>query len=230
VLVVGIYIGDKPNTIDHLVEMVSLSRHIEVEQRWMCMGRGNVPSKAVQAVTFCGVEGYMPKWPALARLVGERPWEEFDYVVFCDDDIWVGETFLDHLIFYQQAYDLAIAQPARTWRSFTDWPIVRRQPHLKARETNFVESGPVVSMDRRFLALAMPFSSDSPMGWGYDLVWPVLAEKNGLKAGVIDAVPVCHSLRGRGELYGCKQEIDRMSMFLRTREHIREMRVLRSHR
>ena len=229
VLVAGIYVGNKANTVEHLVEKIAAAKQIDVEQRWMCMAAGSPPPATVAAVTVRSIEGYIPKWTALAELIGKRPWEEFDYVVFCDDDIWVGDGFLDHLIGYQQAYDFAVAQPSRTWRSFTDWAIVRRRFGLKARETNFVESGPVVSMDKRFLPLAIPFSEESPMGWGYDLVWPIVAQKHGLKVGIIDATPVCHSLRGRGVLYSYQKEIDRMSAFLSTRDHIREKQTLHTH-
>jgi hypothetical protein len=230
VLVAGIYVGNKANTVEHLVEKIAASQHVDVEQRWMAMAAGTPPSSAVSDVTLRTLEGYIPKWTALAELIGDRPWEQFDYVVFCDDDIWVGDGFLDHLIGYQQKYDLAVAQPSRTWRSFTDWAIVRRRLTLKIRETNFVESGPVVSMDKRFLPLALPFSEESPMGWGYDLIWPVLAQQHDLKVGIIDAIPVCHSLRGRGVLYSAQKETDRMAEFLSTRDHIREKITLQMHR
>lgn len=230
VLVAGVYVGNKPNTMDNLVEVIRASRHVDVEQRWTCMMPGDPPSPAVAAVTVRTLDQFIPKWSALEAMVGERPWETFDYVVFCDDDIWVGDGFLDQFIGNQQKYDFALAQPSRTWRSYTDWPIVRRRFLSKARQTNFVECGPVVSMDKRFGPLALPFDDRSPLGWGYDLVWPVVARNHGLKIGVIDAVPVCHSLRKRGALYKYQDELERMSAYLAAHEHIRGHEVLRRHR
>ena len=220
VLVTGVYVGNKPTLIEHIVNQLSHSRLVDIEQRWAVIA-GAPPSSAVAAMTVMHHDAYTPKWPLLEELVRTAPEQDFDYVVFCDDDVWLGDGFLDALIGLQRLHDFALAQPARTWRSFTDWPIVRRRLGSTARQTNFVESGPVVSMRRDFFALATPFSADSPMGWGYDLVWPKLAERNGMIIGIIDAVPVDHSFRPRSELYSYTTEIDRMSAYLAKRDHIR---------
>ena len=230
VLVAGVYVGNKKNTIEHLVTTYGRSQHVDVEQRWFRMMSGPLASSKVDRVTTLTCESYVPKWMALSELVGPKPWKDFDYVLFSDDDIWIGDGFLDRLIGYQQSFDFALAQPARTWRSFTDWKIVRRRLGVKARETNFVETGPIVSMDGRFLQRVMPFSNESPMGWGYDLVWPIVARQNGLHIGIIDAVPACHSLRSRGELYRFQDEIGRMANYLATREHIHNFEVLNVYR
>jgi hypothetical protein len=221
VLVVGVYVGNKPSLIDHIVEQLATATQVDLVQRWAAIG-GASPSPAVDAVTVERIQGYEPKWLLLERLVRDAPDQGFDYVLFCDDDIWMGRGFLDALIGLQQAHGFAIAQPARTWRSYTDWPIVRRRLGLTARQTGFIESGPVVSMSHAFFDLATPFSTDSPMGWGYDLVWPKTAEKAGLTMGIIDAVPVDHSFRPRSQLYSYDKEIARMADYLSTRDHIRE--------
>ena len=229
VLIAGIYVANKANTAEHLVAAFGGARHLEVEQRWACM-KGEPPSPAVAAVTLRRSDDYVPKWMMLAELIGERPWERFDHVLFCDDDIRVAPDFLDTFIALQQRHDFAVAQPARSWASFTDWPIVRRRLFTQARETRFVESGPMVSMDKRFLPHALPFSEESPMGWGYDLVWPVIAAEHGLKMGIVDATPVDHSLRARGALYDDSFEVARMGAYLATREHVRAHEVVRIHR
>jgi hypothetical protein len=92
-------------------------------------------------------------------------------------------------------YDFALAQPARTHDSYTDHPFVEQLDGLTARQTRFVEVGPLFSMRRDIASLLVPFDQRSPMGWGYDLAWPCVAEGAGLRMGIVDAVPVSHSLR-----------------------------------
>lgn len=229
VLVAGIYVADKINTAEHLVTTFAAADGLRVEQRWVAI-KGRPPSPTVAAVTVRQYDVYVPKWTILGDLIGSEPWEKFDYVLFCDDDIRIAPNFLEVFIGLQQRYNFALAQPARSWASYIDWPIVRRRMGVKARETRFVESGPLVSMDRRFLRLALPFDLESPMGWGYDLVWPVLAANNNLKLGIIDATPVDHSLRARGALYDDSAEIARMSAYLSTRDHVRTKETVRVHR
>jgi hypothetical protein len=85
----------------------------------------------------------------------------------------------------------------------------------------FVESGPLVFFRKDFLALSYPFNQESPMGWGYDLTWPIVARDHNLRIGIIDGVPVDHSLRARGALYAWKDELTVMSRYLSTRSHVR---------
>ena len=49
--------------------------------------------------------------------------------------------------------------------------------------------------------MIFPFDETSPMGWGFDFVWPWLAEAKGRMIGVIDSTPVDHSMRKQGEAY-----------------------------
>lgn len=58
------------------------------------------------------------------------------------------------------------------------------------------------------------------MGWGYDLTWPIVAGDHNLRIGIIDGVPVDHSLRTRGALYAWKDELTVMSRYLSTRPHV----------
>lgn len=219
VLIAGIYVGSKPNLADHIVAELSQARFVDVEQRWVCM-RGAPPSDRVADVTVERLAEYEPKWPTLERIIGGDAAERFDYVLFFDDDIYIGQGFLDGFIAVQQACDFALAQPSRTWRSLSDWPITRRRLFHTARETRFVEIGPVTSMDRRFLRLALPFSLESPMGWGYDLAWPETAREHGLRLGIVDAVRVDHSFRPRSALYSDTKEHDLMDAFLASRPHV----------
>jgi hypothetical protein len=218
-LIVGIFIADVPNHISHLVNEFSLSTRVDVEQRWACM-KGVPPNPKVAAVTPLCLSDYLPKWQVVNELITPSDLERFDYFAVCDDDIRIGAGFIDCFISEQQALDFALAQPARTWRSFTDHDIVRRRLFTRARQTSFVEGGPLVFFRSDFFKSTYPFNLESPMGWGYDLTWPITARDKGLSIGIIDSVPLDHSLRARSSLYRDKIEVDRMARYLSTRPHV----------
>jgi len=218
-LVVGIYMGLEPNHSTHIVEQFGSAKAVEVEQRWICM-LGRAPSQQVAAVTVRRLDNHVPKWQLINELISAEDLDRFDYFVICDDDVLLGTHFVDHFIAEQQSLGFALAQPARTWRSITDHSIVRRRLFTRARQTNFVEIGPVVSFRRDFLKAVYPFSLESPMGWGYDFTWPITARELDVPIGIIDRVPVDHSLRPPGALYDIQQHLDLMKSYLATRAHV----------
>ena len=59
------------------------------------------------------------------------------------------------------------------------------------------------------------------MGWGLDLVWPVTVERAGLRMGIVDAVPVRHSLRRPAQHYRHGHAQAEMHAYLERREHLR---------
>lgn len=219
VLVVGVYLGLEANYSTHIIEQLSSAKSVDVEQRWLCM-LGIPPNEAVGAVTVRQLNKPAPKWQVINEIIQSEDLERYDYVLICDDDVLLGPRFLDNFIAEQQSLEFALAQPARTWRSITDHAIVRRRLFVRARQTNFVEIGPVVSFRRDFLQAVYPFSLESPMGWGYDLTWPVTARELGLSIGIIDRVPVDHSLRPPGALYSSRQHLDLMTSYLSKRPHL----------
>ena len=219
VLVIGIYMGLEPNHSIHIVEQFNLAKSVDVEQRWVCM-LGKAANEIVAAVTVRQLGSYVPKWQLVNELIKSEDFDRFDYFIICDDDVLFGRRFLDNFIAEQQSLDFALAQPARTWRSITDHAIVRRRLFTRARQTNFVEIGPVVSFRRDFLKAVYPFSLESPMGWGYDLTWPITARELGVPIGIIDRVPVDHSLRPPGALYNVRQHLGLMTSYLSKRPHM----------
>jgi hypothetical protein len=92
----------------------------------------------------------------------------------------------------------------------------------------FVEAGPFVIFRKDFFKMNYPFSLESPMGWGYDLTWPIIAREHGLKIGIIDSVPVDHSLRARGALYNDRTEAAVMARYLSTRPHVHPSELRRA--
>ena len=100
-----------------------------------------------------------------------------------------------HFWAYSPTYLFVLAQPARTSNSFIHHPIVEQQQGALARQNGFVENRPLFSVQRSVSSLVFPFDSSNPMGWGYECVWARDAASRGLKMGIIDGVPVDHSLR-----------------------------------
>jgi hypothetical protein len=220
-LVIGIYMANEANHAIDLVNVFGGAKAIHVEQRWVCM-MGIPPNEDVDAVTVRRLSERVPKWQIVNELIDPDDLQRFDYFLVCDDDVLLAKDFVDRFFAEQQSLDFALAQPARTWRSYTDHPIVRRRLFTRARQTNFVETGPVVSLRRDFLELVYPFSLESSMGWGYDLTWPIVARERNLAIGIVDGVPVDHSLRARSALYDQREQIELMAAYLSNRSHVRE--------
>jgi hypothetical protein len=136
-----------------------------------------------------------PKFQLINELLSEVPLESFDYLMLIDDDVVLPADFVDSFIRLQAHVGFALAQPARTRNSPCDHPIVRAQLGVLARRTLFVEIGPVVSVHSSAFGELIPFDVASPMGWGYENVWAHRFAERGLAMGIIDAVPVDHSVR-----------------------------------
>jgi hypothetical protein len=215
--VAGVYLAGRPNTIDHLVAAFSASRQHSVTQRWAGVGVES-PSDAAAAVTVERLAAPAPKFVVVNRLLAG--WQAFDYVLVCDDDIRVPRGFLDAFLSWQLGCDFALAQPARTRSSYADRKFVRAVRGLRARRTRFVEIGPLFSMRADLAARLVPFDESSPMGWGYDFVWPLVAEAAGLKLGVVDATPVDHSLRAQASAYSKKEAARAMIAYLGRHPHL----------
>ena len=181
---------------------------------------GQPPTEKVADVLVRHLDKYLPKWQLVNELIKPVDLDRFDYFIICDDDVLLGTRFVDSFIAEQQSLNFALAQPARTWRSLTDHPIVRRRLFTRARQTNFVEIGPIVSFRSDFFKAVYPFSLDSPMGWGYDLTWPIIAREHDVAIGIIDATPVDHSLRPPGALYNSQEQLALMASYLSKRPHI----------
>ena len=228
VLVVGVYLTEKRNLVSHLVARFAASAHCEVTQRWVAIGPRSADA-AVAAVTVEAVGAPVPKFELINRHLGPEDVAAFDYIMVCDDDVSVPRDFVDRFIGWQQRCGFALAQPARTWNSFVDHRFVRQSLLCRARETRFVEIGPVFCLERSLARLALPFDMTSAMGYGYDLVWPVLAGQRGLTLGIVDDAAVEHAIRDQAAQYAKGPQMQAMGKYLSSREHLsfREAFVVR---
>lgn len=194
VLVAGIYLAAEETNAEDIVRQLASARDCEVVQQWIALG-GPPPTEALADVTTRTVLDRVPKFKLLNDMLETVDLDSFDYVVVADDDVVLPREFLDQFIALQDALGFSLAQPARTSRSFIDHPIVEQQPGVLARQTLFVEVGPVFSVARDAFDLVFPFDLTSAMGWGFENVWAKELPRRGLRLGIIDAVPVDHSLR-----------------------------------
>jgi hypothetical protein len=218
VLVLGVYMADRMNTAEHLVEAFKSSGRLQVEQRWVALN-GTTNSAALREVTSIVATRPEPKYALLNRLLRPTDVEEFDFIIACDDDIYLRRGFVESFIAYQEMFGFAMAQPARAWHSHFDHMFVLRRPWLTARQTSFVESGPLVCFRRDAARLLLPFDEASQL-WGIDLVWAEIIRRSDLPMGIIDALSVDHSLRPQASTYNKAEEFAAMDRYLSGRPHI----------
>jgi glycosyltransferase involved in cell wall biosynthesis len=193
-LVLGVYLADKPNTAEHVAATLARSHDLDLRQRWVALG-GEPAGGELGSVTALTVSEPTPKYVLLNRLLAEEELASYDYVLTMDDDIVIPAGFLDLFIGVQAGVGFDLAQPARTLNSHVDHPIVLQQRGVVARKTLFVEIGPVVSFGQKIHDLVFPFDETNPMGWGFENVWSHLLRVRGFSQGIVDAVPVDHSIR-----------------------------------
>lgn len=220
VLVLGVYLADVPTNVDDIVVRLGETAH-SVTQRWVGIG-GPAPSAAVGEVTVATLSERRPKFACVNERLAEVDIADFDYVLVVDDDVVLPYRFLDVYLDLQARLGFAIAQPARTATSFTHLPIVCQQRGVLARTTRFVEVGPLVSFHRSAYPAVFPFDLGSPMGWGYEAVWARRAGELGLTLGILDAVPVEHSLRQTASLYDWEEADQGRTALWRRHEHLAE--------
>jgi GT2 family glycosyltransferase len=194
ILILGVYLADQLNNVEDIVSTLSETTKYEVTQRWVGLG-GEPPTKRVADVTISTVHQRVPKFQIINEVLAKEDLTPYEYVLIIDDDIVLPHDFVDHFISLQAELEFSIAQPARTSTSSIDIPIVEQQRGVLARQTLFVEPGPAASFHKSVFKLIFPFDLTSPMGWGYGNVWAYLLSQRKMKMGIIDVVPVDHSLR-----------------------------------
>lgn len=202
VLVVGVFLSDRPNTQEHLVGAFGSSNEHTVDQRWIEM------TEAVKT----------PKYPALNSLLNDR--DQFDYVIVSDDDIRFDQGWLDSYIAVQHELGFSLAQPARTRESHFWYELNRQHPEMLARQTRFVEIGPLFSVSRTGYPHIFPFDERSPQGFGYEFIWGHRLQQEKLKQGIIDAYPVDHTFRPHGETFDYAQAERDMAALLPDEPHL----------
>ena len=122
------------------------------------------------------------------RLAADVPRD--NHLILCDDDVRLPPGGLERWVRLSAALHFDISQPGHGPGSFAAHDFVRRRRRVLARETTFVEMGPLIllSPDARSRVLPLP---EQGFGWGLELAWSDLRQQ-GVVLGVVDAVPMWH--------------------------------------
>jgi hypothetical protein len=209
-----------PATLDRLAAAVPRREVLA-----LCVHRGEPPEleserhglhTAFGRLGEAGLEG--GKFENLNRLLEANPGDH-DWLLVVDDDVELPERFVDRLLGLCERLDLALAQPAQTRASHAAWPLTRRRPASLARETRFVEIGPVTAIRRDAAAELTPFPA-LRYGWGLDMHWAALAQERGWRLGVLDALPVKHEQGGVGGAYDHADAVTDAQRFLATHPYL----------
>ncbi len=219
VLILGIYLANKDNKVRHLIEEFNTSKSFDVTQKWVALN-GEPPCTLVEASTALRITEKVPKFNLINKLLLDVDLYDFDYLIVSDDDITLPKEFLDNYINLQNKYGFSLCQPARTKNSYLDHAIVKEVDNTEARQTKFVEIGPLFSVRREAFDLITPFDEEAPMGWGLDFVWPKILSSKNLIMGIIDKTPVDHSHRKPFSQYDGGAALIKMKAYLRIHDHL----------
>jgi hypothetical protein len=181
------------------------------------------------ATTDAGGRG---KFQNLNALLAENPADGYDWLLIVDDDVLLPRGFLDAFVFLAERFDFKLAQPAHRWRSHAGWQITRRRPGVVARETRFVEIGPVCALRAPTFGELLPFPP-LRFGWGLDAHWSAVGASRGWRLGVIDATPVLHGLRRIASSYNRSDAVTEARGFLSDRPYtpaVEAQQTLAAHR
>jgi hypothetical protein len=190
-------------------------------------------ARSLHELRFASIPaGSRGKFENLNILLAENPPDQYDWLLLVDDDVKLPRGFLDGFIFLAERFKLRLAQPAQRNRSHAAWEVTRRHPMAVARETAFVEIGPVVAFAAEAFDTLLPFP-ELRAGWGLDVHWSALALERGWTIGVIDATPITHGLRKIASSYDRRDAIEEAHRFLSGRPYTRAVdaqRTLATHR
>jgi hypothetical protein len=172
------------------------------------------------------------KFENLNELLALNPAAGHDWLMLVDDDVALPAGFMDAFVFLAERFGFALAQPAHRWRSHAAFVVTRRRPGTVARETAFVEIGPVCALRAITFDELLPFP---PLraGWGLDAHWSAVGRAHGWRLGVIDATPIQHGLRRIASSYDRGDAVAEAREFLAERPYTRArdaQRTLATHR
>jgi GT2 family glycosyltransferase len=159
------------------------------------------------------------KFENLNRLLARHPPDGCDWLLLVDDDVELGPGFLDRFLFLCERFSLQLAQPAHLLNSHAAWPQTRRRARSIARETTFVEIGPVTAFASVTFSTLLPFP-ELRMGWGLDAHWAAVARERSWRCGVIDAVSIRHREAPAAAAYSREAALAEARAFLSERPYL----------
>lgn len=209
VLVMSIYRPESERLSD-------AGRELESEHHRVRYAFGSTAADTLPHTVATGLGG--GKFENLNGVLAAADGMDPDWTLVVDDDVVLPHRFLDRFLSACERFGFDLAQPAQTLMSHAAWPVTRRRAGV-ARETGFVEIGPVTAFNRRTAAELMPFPN-LRYGWGLDAHWAALARERGWKLGVVDAVPVRHEQAAVASAYSSPAAIEEAQRFLAGRPYV----------
>lgn len=173
ILVVGVEVPGRDGGLQRIAEQLASSRHEVVISLVPMRPKGK----------FENVDDAIA---AASRLLSD-----FDWLIITDDDVALPRNFTDRYVAAAQLADLVVSQPAHKFLSYATYQITRRKRGYMARQTNFVEIGPLTVIRKEAFEALVPFP---PSRWSYgiDVLWAEICHRHGWRMGVVDAVPIRH--------------------------------------
>ena len=129
--------------------------------------------------------------PLFAQLIEHDPPEPTRSVLLADDDVFFVGRHGQLFATIARAAELDLAMPAHVADSEHTFRVTEQKAFSTARETQFVEIGPLVLLSPRAFKDVFPFPESARMGWGLDVYWSMLASQ-GRRLGIVDATPMKH--------------------------------------
>jgi hypothetical protein len=126
------------------------------------------------------------------------PADDGRWAVLADDDIAVADGSPALAATVCRAAGLDIGQPTHTPDSFVSIDLTRRVPWSVARETWYVEQGPLVLLSPAAQRAVLPLPEDLGVAWGVEYRWSS-TRRRGLRLGMVDAVTIRHLAPAGGE-------------------------------
>jgi hypothetical protein len=130
------------------------------------------------------------------------------YVIVADDDIVFKRGSLRDLVTLGARAEFGLFQATHARHSYWSYRITKRFRLAMARETAFVEIGPLFVIAPAWRSAFLPFPDDIGMGWGLELEW-LKVHQQGCRFGVVDDVSLVH-LGPLGETYDVTEEDERL--------------------
>ena len=104
----------------------------------------------------------------LNKLYNSKPVDPRAWVMVADDDTFFVRGDLASMVTLMQRAEFSLAQPGQSALGWWSYVFNIARPYLTARETNYVEQGPIFIADPAMANEILPFPEDDSMGWGIE--------------------------------------------------------------
>jgi hypothetical protein len=124
-------------------------------------------------------------------LYNVKPVNTDSWVVLADDDFLFLKGGLARTMEIMKRANFVLAQPGQSLLGW--WSILFNvsRPFTTARDTNYVEQGPIVIANPTFAPKIFPLPEENDMGWGIEAEWFRMKEASA-RIGIVDACRVVH--------------------------------------